>query len=588
VPKVGEPGRRQTVLSVASLLLLGVFVARLVDVQLVNAGPLAEEALAQRLVTADVTPARADIVDRNGVVLATSVERYNVWVNQTKIATWKRTEQGKVLAEGPLDAARILAPILGTNESDLAADLVGDKTFEYLAKSITPEELDLVRAERISGIEWEATSERLYPNGDIAGNVIGFMAEDGQSLVKVGMAGVEKMYQAELTGTAGSQTYERSRYGTIIPTGIHSETPAVDGSTVQLTIDRDIQYYTQQALDQALTTTGASGGTVTVMDNRSGEILALADSGAVDPNVPGATPANRRGSGAVQDVFEPGSTAKTITMAAALEEGIATPTSQFVAPYAYETPYRVFHDSHAHADEKLTLAGVLVKSSNTGTIQIGEQMSDETRYDYMRKFGLGEPTNLGLPNESAGILHPYDEWDGITKYATMFGQGVAVTAVQNAQVYGVVANNGLRVSPTIVKGFESPDGTFTPRANAEPVRVISEATAKALMGMLVEVTEDGTAPKAAIDGYIVAGKTGTAQAPDENGALNRIVASFVGIAPADDPRIVVSVVLYDPKSSIWGGETAAPVFHDVATFALQTLRVPPTKGEVTRYPTTWE
>ncbi|HZJ39726.1 MAG TPA: penicillin-binding transpeptidase domain-containing protein, partial [Demequina sp.] len=210
------------------------------------------------------------------------------------------------------------------------------------------------------------------------------------------------------------------------------------------------------------------------------------------------------------------------------------------------------------------------------------------RYDYMRKFGLGEPTNLGLPNESAGILHPYEDWDGITKYATMFGQGVAVTAVQTAQVYGVVANNGLRVSPTVVKGFRNADGTFTPRDNAEPVRVISEATAKALMGMLVEVTEDGTAPKAAIDGYLVAGKTGTAQEPDENGALNRIVASFVGIAPADDPRIVVSVVLFDPKSSIWGGETAAPLFRDVATFALQTLRVPPTKGEVTRFPTTWE
>ncbi len=153
------------------------------------------------------------------MILATSVERYNVWVNQTKIAEWKRTEQGKVLAQGPLDAARILAPILGVNESDLAADLVGDKTFQYLAKNITPEELDLIRAERIAGIEWESTSERLYPNGDIAGNVIGFMAEDGKNPGKVGMAGVEKMYQDELTGTPGSQTYERSRYGTIIPTG---------------------------------------------------------------------------------------------------------------------------------------------------------------------------------------------------------------------------------------------------------------------------------------------------------------------------------------------------------------------------------
>lgn len=575
-------------LSVASLLVLAIFAARLVDVQLVNSAPLAEEALAQRLVTAEVTPPRADIVDRNGVILATSVERYNVWVNQVKIAEWKRTEQGKVLAQGPLDAARILAPILGMNESDLAADLVGEKTFQYLAKNITVEELDLIRAERIAGIEWESTSERLYPNGDIAGNVIGFMAGDGENPGEVGMAGIEKMYEDELTGTAGSQTYERSRYGTIIPTGIHSETPAVDGSTVQTTIDRDIQYYAQQALADALADTGASGGTVVVMDSREGEILALADSGSVNPNDPGATPAHRRGSAAAQDVFEPGSTAKTITMAAALEEGVATPTSQFVAPYAYETPYRIFHDSHPHPDEKLTLAGVLVKSSNTGTIQIGQLMSDETRYDYMRKFGLGEPTNLGLPHESPGILHDYQDWDGITKYATMYGQGVAVTAVQTAQVYGVIANGGLRVSPTVVKGFQHADGSYTPRENAEPVRVISETTSDALMGMLVEVTEDGTAPKAAIDGYLVAGKTGTAQAPDENGQLTRIVASFVGIAPADDPRIVVSVVLYDPKSSPWGGETAAPVFHDVATFALQTLRVPPTKGEVTRYPTTWE
>jgi len=277
-------------LSVASLLLLGVFVARLVDVQLVNAGPLAEEALAQRLVTAQVSPARADIVDRNGEVLATSVERYNVSVNQVQLAEWQRTEPGKVLAEGPLDAARILAPILGYNESELAADLVGDKTFVYLAKNVTAEQLELVRAERISGITWESTSERLYPNGDIAGNVIGFMAEDGESLDAVGMAGAEKLYQEELTGTAGSQTYERSRYGTMIPTGMHSETPAVEGATVMLTIDRDIQYFTQQVLEKALADTGSRAGTVVVMDSLTGEILALADSGSVDPNNPGATP----------------------------------------------------------------------------------------------------------------------------------------------------------------------------------------------------------------------------------------------------------------------------------------------------------
>ena len=590
VPRIGEPGSRQTFLSVASLLVVGLFVARLIDVQLVSAAPLAEEALAQRLVTVEVTPTRADILDRNGVVLATSVERYDLWVNQAQLAKWTRTEGGTVLATGALDAAKILAPILGMSESELAANLEGDKTFVYLAKNLTPEVLDLVKAERISGIGWDSTSQRLYPNGNTAGNVIGFMGGDADSTVPVGLGGIEQAYQDQLEGTSGSQTYERSRYGTTIPTGIHSEEPAVPGENVVLTLDRDIQYFAEQRLAQAVSETGASGGAVVVTDPLTGEVLAMADSGAVDPANPGATDASQRGSGAVEDVFEPGSTAKIITMAAALEEGVATPTSHYVAPYKYTTENnQTFKDSHEHADEKLTLTGVLVKSSNTGTVQVGEQMSDETRYNYMTAFGLGVRTGIGLVSESAGILHPWQDWDGRTKYATSFGQGMSVTALQTAQVYGVIANGGVKVSPTIVKGFDNADGTFTPKEASEPVRVVSADTASQLLSMLTEVTESGgTGQSAAIDGYLVAGKTGTAQAPDAEGRMTSIVASFVGIAPADNPRVVVSVILYDPKSSIWGGEVAAPVFKDVTTFALQTLRVPPSTGTLTQYPTTWE
>ncbi len=584
-PRIGEPGRRQTFLSVASLAVVALFVARLIDVQIVSAAPLAQEALAQRLVTVDVTPARADIVDRNGVVLATSVVRYNVWVNQQKLAKWKPPTEGPA----PLVAASILAPILGLSESELAAALVGDKTFVYVAKSITPEVLDLVGAEKISGIEWEPTSQRLYPNGATAGNIIGFMGGSAASTGEVGLGGIEQAFQGQLEGTPGSRTYERSKYGTTIPTGIHSEEAAVPGESVVLTIDRDIQYFAEQRVAQALSETGASGVVVVVSDPITGEVLAMADSGAVDPANPGATDASHRGSGAVEDVFEPGSTAKIITMAAALEEGVATPTSQYVAPYAYTTDNnQTFHDSHAHPDEKLTLTGVLVKSSNTGTVQIGQQMSDETRYNYMTAFGLGERTGIGLVSESPGILHPWQDWDGRTKYATAFGQGVSVTALQTAQVYGIVANGGVKVAPTIIKGFDNADGTFTPRDASAPVRVVSANTASELMSMLTEVTEDGTGKAARIDGYLVAGKTGTAQAPDETGKMTRIVASFVGIAPADNPRVVVSVILYDPKSSIWGGDVAAPVFKDVATFALQTLRVPPSTGTMTQYPTTWE
>ncbi len=588
-PRIGEPGRRQTFLSVASLLLVAVFAARLIDVQILSAAPLAEEALAQRLVTVDITPARADIKDRNGVVLATSVERYNIKVDQTQIVDWKRTEQGHVVAEGPLDAAKALAPILGINESELAASLVGDKKLVYVAKNLTPEVLALVKAERIKGIGWDAKPQRLYPNGHTAGNIIGFMGGSADSVVDVGLGGIEQSFQDQLEGTPGSRTYERSTYGTIIPSGINTEEAAVPGQTVVLTMDRDIQYFTEQRLAQAIAESGASGGAIVVTDPVTSEVLAMADSGAVDPANASATDVSHRGSGAVEDVFEPGSTAKIITMAAALEEGVATPTSQYVAPFKYTTENnQTFKDSHAHADEKLTLTGVLVKSSNTGTVQIGQQMSDETRYNYMRAFGLGERTGIGLVSESPGILHPWKEWDGRTKYATTFGQGVAVTALQTAQVYNIVANGGIKIAPSIIKGTESPDGTFTARAASEPVRVVSEDTASKLISMLTEVTEDGTGKAAAIDGYLIAGKTGTAEAPDATGKLTRVVASFVGIAPADNPRVVVSVILYDPKSSIYGGVVAAPVFKDVATFALQTLRVPPSTGTVTQYPTTWE
>ncbi|NTV39495.1 MAG: penicillin-binding protein 2 [Demequinaceae bacterium] len=557
--------------------------------QILSAAPLAEEALAQRLVTVDVTPARADIVDRNGVVLATSVERYNLTVNQVTLAKWQRKEGVQVTASGPLDAAKILAPILGVSESELGASLAGDKKFAYVAKNLTPEVLDLVKAERIAGIGSESTPLRLYPNGATAGNIIGFMAGSADSTLPVGSGGIEQAFQDQLEGVAGSRTYERSKYGTTIPAGIHSEEAAVPGQAVVLTMDRDIQYFAEQRLAQAVSETGSSGGAVVVTDPLTGEVLAMADYGAVDPSNASATDASHRGSGAVEDVFEPGSTAKIITMAAALEEGVATPTSQYVAPYEYTTANnQTFHDSHAHEDEKLTLTGVLVKSSNTGTVMIGEQMSDETRYHYMTAFGLGERTGIGLVSESPGILKPWNKWDGRTKYATSFGQGVSVTALQTAQVYGTVANGGVRVAPTIVKGLNNADGTFTPTASSTPVRVVSENTASELMSMLTEVTEDGTGKAAQIDGYLVAGKTGTAQAPDADGKMTRIVASFVGIAPADSPRVVVSVILYDPKSSIWGGDVAAPVFKDVATFALQTLRVPPSTGTLTQYPTTWE
>ncbi|WP_234989301.1 penicillin-binding protein 2 [Demequina sp. NBRC 110052] len=591
-PVVASPLRRQRLVSLALLAVVVVFVVRLVSVQAVNAAELSELALDTRLTTATVDSERADIVDRNGVVLAQSVQRYHVFVNQQTLAEWKRYDEGTLVAEGPIDAARILAPLLGMSESELAADLVGDKTFQYIAKYVTPEVWALIDDEGISGIDREPVSQRIYPNGAVAGNVIGFMGGRADEPGVFGLAGIELALEDTLEGEDGSITYERginSAGGTVIPTGILDEQAAKDGDTVVLTIDRDIQYMTQQLLDTAVANTGSASGIVIVEDAKTGEIYALADSNSVDSSDPGATPAADRGSKAVSNVFEPGSTAKIITMAAALEEGIAVPTSRYTVPYEYTTENnQTFKDSHEHADQKMTLAGILVASSNTGTVMVGQEIPQETRYEYLQRFGLGTSTDVGLPSESSGILRWWEDWDGRSKYAVLFGQAVSVTALQTAQVYQTVANGGVRVQPTVVAGYESPDGTYTPRETAEPVRVISEDTADSLMRMLEDVTEDGTGTLARIEGYRVAGKTGTAQSFAHDGTQNGVVASFVGVAPADDPRIVVSVIMLNPSTSIWGGTVAAPVFRDVATFTLQSLGVPPSTGEANPYPTSWE
>ncbi|WP_084127088.1 penicillin-binding protein 2 [Demequina sp. NBRC 110054] len=590
--RVGHPVRRQRVLSFAALAILLVFIGRLVMVQAVNAEELSDEALATRLTTTSVSTERADIVDRNGTVLATSVQKYHVYVDQTELAGWTRYEGGQLVAEGPLDAAKILAPILDMSESELAAKLVGDSTFTYIAKYVSPETWELIDDEGISGIGKESVSQRYYPNGTVAGNIVGYMGGRSDQAGLFGNAGIELALEDTLVGEDGSVTYERganSASGTVIPTGILDEVAAEPGDTVVLTIDADIQYQVQEILDEAVADTGSSGGIVIVEDVKSGEIYALADSDTVDPNDPGASDSEDRGSRAVSTVFEPGSTAKVITMAAALEEGVATPTSEYVAPYQYTTSNgQTFSDSHDYGKQQYTLAGILVNSSNTGTIQVGEELGSETFYEYLEAFGFGEPTDVGLPGESGGILRSWENWDGRTKYAVYYGQGVSVTALQTAQVYQTIANGGVMVQPTVVQGYESADGEFTARETEEDTQVISADTASQLMTMLEDVTAEGTGGAATIEGYRVAGKTGTAQVFASDGTQSGVVASFVGIAPADDPRIVVSVIMFHPRTSIWGGTVAAPVFRDVATLTLQSLGVAPSTGEADPYPTTWE
>lgn len=588
IPRVGHSSRRQGIATAFALAVLGVLAIRLIQIQAIDSGNLAAQALDTRLVTSEITPPRADIVDRDGVVLATSVDRYHVWVNQQTLATWKRTYNGEVVSSGPSGAASILAPILGVEEEGLQASLEGDSAFMYIAKDVTPETWSLIRAEGIAGIEGEPTSMRIYPNENVAGNVIGFVGGMTDRPGIWGVAGLEYAFEDSLLGTPGSLTYERGGGDVVIPTGVRQESPAVPGETLVLSIDRDLQWLVQERLDLGVTQTGAEWGAAVVMDVGTGEVYVLADSPSVDPNHPGRSAEGDRGSRAVSAVFEPGSTGKIVTMAALLEEGLATPTDRYYAPYQYTTPNgQTFHDSHEHSTQRLTLTGILAKSSNTGTIQAGSLLTSEQRYEYLRAFGFGEATDVGLPGESRGILHDVDSWDGRTQYAVLFGQGVSGTVLQMTQVYATIANGGVSVSPIVVKGFVGADGVYTPVARPESMRVVTQGTADELMLMLESVVYEGTGGEAQVPGYRIAGKTGTAQAADGDGEMTDIVASFIGIAPADDPRIVVSVIMYNPTKTVYGGSAAAPVFADITSEALRRMGVPPSETAEALYPISW-
>jgi cell division protein FtsI (penicillin-binding protein 3) len=401
---------------------------------------------------------------------------------------------------------------------------------------------------------------------------VGFVGANGQ-----GLGGIEYSLNKVLAGTDGKRTFENGHNGRPIPDGLDVVQNAKPGTGVQLTLDRDIQWQAQQAIAAQVAKTGAKSGTVVVMDPRNGQLLALATAPGFDANQPGKARGDALGNPAVADVYEPGSVNKVITFAAALERGLITPNTPFTVPPTLKYAGRVFHDAEVHGTEHLTATGVLAKSSNIGTIQVADRIGKDSFYSFLRSFGFGSKTGLGVPGESPGLLPPPKQWWGTTLPTIAFGQGVGVTAVQVASVYATIANGGVRVTPTLVAGTVGADGKLDPAARPATRRVVSEKTAKAVSDMLEAVTSDqGTAPAARIPGYRIAGKTGTANRPNGHGGYTGYTASFVGYAPADKPQLVVEAVLQDPKNGHFGGEVAAPVFHDVMTFALQALRIPPT------------
>jgi cell division protein FtsI (penicillin-binding protein 3) len=349
-----------------------------------------------------------------------------------------------------------------------------------------------------------------------------------------------------------------------------------------LTIDRDVQWVASQAIAEAVKKAAAASGTVIVMDPRTGAIVAHATAPTFDPNNTKDVPLSLMRNPSVQDVYEPGSTGKVMTLAAALEEKNITPTTVFRVPYSIKRAGTTFHDHEKHPVQHLTTSGILAVSSNTGTIMVGESMSHDTLHSYLTKFGIGVKTGSGLPGESAGILRKVSDWSGTTAPTVAFGQGYSVTAMQATSVFATIANNGVRVSPTVIAGTRDSSGKYTPTATQSSVRVISEDTAVKMRLMMESVVSaQGTAPSAAIPGYRVAGKTGTAMRYDERtGRYSGYTASFIGFAPADAPRYVINVTLQNPRNGHYGGALGGPVFKKVMSFVLQSEHVPPTGTRV--------
>lgn len=574
------PIRRQGAILAVVLAIVLVFAGRLVYVQALDGPRLAEDALNSRLWYSTIEAPRGDIRDAQGEILATSVQRYNVGVNQIKVREFTAEIDGEV-KHGAVAAAALLAPVIGRDAADVGADMVGDSTFVYVARGLTPQEWREVAALGIPGIEPEVTAERIYPNGTTAGNVLGYVGRDGE-----GLAGLELRYDEELHGVRGSSVVEVGRTGQSIPTGQRSTTPAEPGDTVHTSIDRDIQFRTQEIIDQRVEDFDAAWGAAVVMEIDTGRVLALVDSGAVDPGNYQATPADARGSRAVQAAFEPGSTGKLVTFAAALDAGVITPTTTFTTPDRFTTPSgQTFSDADPHATEEMTAAGILATSSNTGTVMIGDLMDDQERYDYYRAFGLGERTGIELPGETPGMLAEPDAWDGRQRYTTMFGQGMAVNLLQNTAVAATLGNGGVRLAPRLVDGVTDAAGRFHEAPQAEGVQVVSPETAEQMVRMMESVVSDeGTGVLGQLDGYRLAGKTGTAQVPDANGRLTQTVANFVGVAPADDPQVAIGLVVYHPGYQRPSSIIAAPAFKDIAAFSLQHLGIPPSGTEAAPYP----
>lgn len=566
-------------------MVISVFGVRLVQLQGLDPKAYAAQAEAQGLDTVPLPASRGTIEDRNGVALAESVSGLMI------VADPKRTDDD---AE---EIARILAHGLDVDYFDVLDRLRidpenPDSRFAYVVRRVPATQARAVvgRIDEagFKGVDTRLDPVRDYPAGDVAANLLGFLKVPGQSDTG---GGLERSFDAQLAGKDGRETYEVGG-GNRIPLGENSKVEPVDGKDLTLTIDRDVQWYAQRVLRTAVQGARAQSGAAIALDTRTGEILALADYPTYDANKAHQATKAELGSRALSDVYEPGSVEKVLTAAGLLDAGRVTPRTRVRVPKDLPVADRVIHDYFDHDTLRLTLAGVIAKSSNVGTVLAARQLTHRQLWSYLDKFGLGQRTGIGVPGETRGLLPDASLWTELTQATVSFGQGLSVNALQMATAINAVANGGELVTPSLVRGrATTATGEQVGTETSTRRQVISSEAARDTARMMELVTTEGagTAPGAGIAGYRVAGKTGTAQ---QVGATCRcydgsLAVSFAGFAPADDPRFTVYVVIQKPQGGASGGGTAGPVFRKVMTYLLQKYAVPPTGTRPSRLPVEW-
>jgi cell division protein FtsI (penicillin-binding protein 3) len=544
---------------------------RLVQLQGVDHSNLAGQAAAQRVDTVTLHALRGSIVDRDGTVLAYTSNAQDITADPKQVMPADRAHY-----------ATVLAPLLNVSQAAVLSGLQQEGQYALLAKALAPTAAQKIMDLGLPGIYTQATTQRQYPGHTTGANVIGTVYADGK-----GAAGIEAALDSVLAGRDGTMTYSVDNLGNVNPSSRTTSTPAQNGATVKLTLDQSLQYVAQQYLDTAVPESGARGAQMAILDVHTGQVLALASSGTFDaadpetinPNVPIDPP--------IMSAFEPGSVQKAITFAAALQQKVITPQSLVSVPDSIDMGGVTVSDAWSHPTEKFTATGVLAESSNVGTLKIAQKLGPATWYRYEKAFGVGTKTGIELPAESSGYVPPLKDWSASTFANLPFGQGESMTVLQLASIYQTIANNGVRIPPRIVQSVTKSDGSVTTTEQPKGIKVVDPSTAKTLRTMLESVTlPGGTGVKAAIPGYRVAGKTGTAQQPDpaHGGAYSSWMNwdTFAGMIPADDPQFVVSIMVDNPAHGVEGGDVAAPLFHQIASYEVQHAHIPPT-GSASRH-----